>query len=140
MPLTNAKACARYYERHPERVTKANLAWRAANPERVKKLDRAWRTANPERRAYENAKQRCITQNPKFWKNYGGRGIKFLFTSFEQFFTELGPRPPGKDARGRALYSVDRKDNDGNYEPGNVRWATRAQQEANKRTTCQLSK
>ena len=59
------------------------------------------------------------------YANYGGRGIKFLFTSFEQFFAELGPRPKGK--------SVDRINNDGHYEPGNVQWATRSEQRKNQR-------
>jgi hypothetical protein len=69
-----------------------------------------------EYRSYQAAKFRC--SNPKCckWQYYGGRGIKFLFTSFEQFFAELGPRPTGT--------TLDRIENDGNYEPGNVRWAT----------------
>ena len=79
----------------------------------------------PEYRAYRSAKQRCNTPNHKSWKCYGGRGIKFLFTSFEQFFAELGKRPKGK--------SLDRKNNNGNYEPGNIRWATWKQQANNRR-------
>jgi hypothetical protein len=59
------------------------------------------------------------------YRYYGGRGIKFLFTSFEQFLAELGPRPSGM--------SLDRIENDGNYEPGNVRWATRSEQVQNRR-------
>jgi hypothetical protein len=90
----------------------------------------------PEYRAYMEAKLRCTNPNNHAWQDYGGRGIKFLFTSFEQFFAELGKRPAGVDSRGRALYSLDRKDNDGNYEPGNVRWATRDVQQNNRRTTC----
>ena len=80
----------------------------------------------PEYRSYTAAKSRC--NNPKCiaWKHYGGRGIKFLFTSFEEFFIELGPRPEGK--------SLDRKDNDGNYEPGNVKWSTQREQMLNRRT------
>jgi hypothetical protein len=66
--------------------------------------------------------------NPKRLKYplYGGRGVKFLFTSFQHFLGTLGERPAGK--------SLDRyPDPYGNYEPGNVRWATRKEQAANKR-------
>jgi hypothetical protein len=84
-------------------------------------------TPAPEYQAYYNAKNRCENPDPdrKEFKNYGARGIRFLFTSFDQFYTELGPRPEGT--------TLDRIDNDGNYEPGNVRWATRDEQEQNKR-------
>jgi hypothetical protein len=79
----------------------------------------------PEYISFDNAKNRCANPHHKHWKDYGGRGIKFLFVSFEQFFAELGPRPEGM--------TLDRKNNDGNYEPGNVRWATPEQQRANQR-------
>jgi hypothetical protein len=79
----------------------------------------------PEYRAYRHAKERCTNSKNKSWPNYGGRGIKFLFTNFEQFIAELGPRPTGK--------SLDRIENDGNYEPGNVRWATPTEQSINQR-------
>ncbi|HWY20028.1 MAG TPA: hypothetical protein VNX26_02345 [Candidatus Acidoferrum sp.] len=80
---------------------------------------------SPEYTAYTHAKQRCTNPRCVDWPDYGGRGIKFLFTSFEQFFAELGPRPEG--------LSLDRKNNDGNYEPGNVRWATASEQQKNQR-------
>jgi hypothetical protein len=79
----------------------------------------------PEYRAYYLAKNRC--QNPKCdkWKYYGGRGIKFLFVSFEQWFKEIGPRPTSG-------HSVDRENPNGNYEPGNIRWATSSEQRNNR--------
>lgn len=80
-----------------------------------------------EYRAWAAARSRCNNPNPKAqgFKNYRGRGIRFLFISFEQFFAELGRRPKG--------LSLDRIENDGNYEPGNVRWAGRKMQSNNQR-------
>jgi hypothetical protein len=70
--------------------------------------------------SYTCAKNRCNSQSSKNWHNYGGRGIEFRFRNFRQFIRELGPRPDGK--------SLDRINNDGHYEPGNVRWATPKEQ------------
>jgi len=84
-----------------------------------------WLAHPVEYQAFKDAKKRCTNPKNANWDNYGGRGIKFLFTSFEQFFTELGPRPEGM--------TLDRKENDGNYESGNVRWATPLQQRMNQR-------
>jgi len=82
-------------------------------------------TNQPEYRVYYNAKTRCTDRKHQSWKYYGGRGIKFLFISFKQFYTELGPRPAG--------LTLDRINNDGHYQVGNVRWATRSQQALNAR-------
>jgi len=78
--------------------------------------------------AYMNAKYRCTNPEAQGYVGYGGRGIEFLFSSFEQFFSELGSQPKGK--------TLDRIENNGNYEPGNVRWATPKQQAANRRKPC----
>lgn len=73
---------------------------------------------------------RCENRNFVGWQYYGGRNIKVCERwrhSFANFLADMGRRPgPG--------YSLDRyPDNDGNYEPGNVRWATRLQQNRNRR-------
>jgi hypothetical protein len=89
---------------------------------------------------YRAAKQRCNNPKHKHWKDYGGRGIKFLFSSFLQFLAEVGPRPKGKHSSGYPLYTLDREDNNGNYEPGNMRWVLRTKQNKNrrKRTHCKF--
>lgn len=76
------------------------------------------------------AKQRCVNPNSIGFSNYGGRGISFLFPSIRAFAewvaNNLGPKPSEK-------FSLDRIDNERGYEPGNLRWATRAEQARNKR-------
>jgi hypothetical protein len=76
------------------------------------------------------AKQRCTNPNAIGFSNYGGRGIKFKFPSIRAFtewvLDNLGAKPGH-------LYSMDRIDNDGHYEAGNLRWATRGEQARNKR-------
>ncbi len=71
--------------------------------------------------SYAKAKQRC-KMGAKHHPAY--EHVEFKFESFEQFFELLGPRPPG--------YTLDRIDPLGHYEPGNVRWATIAEQAANR--------
>lgn len=74
-------------------------------------------TMKKEYRAYGSAKRRCENPNYIGFERYGGRGIEFRFSSFEEWLDELG-LAPGPE------YSVDRINVDGHYEPGNVRWAT----------------
>lgn len=84
------------------------------------------RSYTPEWFIFHAAKQRCTNPKHRSFRDYGGRGIEFRFRSFEEFYEEVGPRPSNE-------HSIDRINNDGHYEPGNVRWATPEQQKNNKR-------
>ncbi len=85
----------------------------------------------PEYKAYCAAKNRCENSKHARYADWGGRGIQFKFASYEDFLTELGPKPT-------LQHSIDRwPNNDGHYEPGNVRWATAQEQANNKRPRCQ---
>jgi hypothetical protein len=81
----------------------------------------------PEHNTYRAAKTRCTNPNVPEFHHYGGRGIKFLFNCFEEFFAEVGKKPSPH-------HSLDRIDNNGHYEKGNVRWATKKEQGDNRRT------
>lgn len=87
--------------------------------------------ATPERAVWQSLKNRCHNPNDRGYRNYGGRGIQVCDEwreSFMAFFEHVGPRPSTE-------HSLDRIDNNGNYEPGNVRWVTRTEQNRNTRRT-----
>jgi hypothetical protein len=87
-------------------------------------------------RAWRTMISRCYNPNQGAYKNYGGRGIRVCqrwLDSFETFLEDMGPRPS-------PYHTLERVDNSGHYEPGNCRWATRADQARNRRDNRHCSK
>ena len=95
----------------------------------------------PEYAIWIQMNQRCYNKRCKAYKNYGARGVTVFDAwrakpgtanakAFRAFLKYVGPRPKGR----RREWSIERKNNNGNYEPGNVRWARNPEQTRNKRT------
>lgn len=95
----------------------------------AKKNTRHGLTNAPEWESWQSMRRRCDNPMHKSFALYGGRGISVCerWLVFENFLADMGPRPSGT--------TLDRyPDRDGNYEPGNCRWATNKEQQRNRRS------
>lgn len=106
--------------------TARNQRWLAKRPDYYAE----WYAKHPGYASWKAMVQRCTNPSAPNWSRYGGRGITLCTRWRESYnaFIEDAGTPPGPG------YSIDRIDANGNYEPGNVRWATASEQQRNKRS------
>ena len=119
----------KYYKKNVERINIQQRKRYAANPKRQKVYQKGYDKKNPERYIWCAMRQRCCNPNNPDYKYYGGRGIKVCdrwLNSFKDFLKDVGKRPSPE-------LTIDRIDNNGNYEPGNVKWSTWKEQNNNQR-------
>lgn len=132
---------------------KASFTWRSMSaaeqakrlaaeglPPEVKRLSRfgAHNPYTPEFAIWRSMHLRCENPNDPVFKHYGGIGVRVCERwsgkdGYENFRADMGPRPEEKTAKGRALYSIGRFGDVGNYEPTNCKWMTWAEQRAEQR-------
>ena len=127
-----AKRIEKIRKRRPSEETRRRMSESAR--QRVGELSTAYvdgRCSHHSHGRWRNMMDRCYNVDCSSYPNYGGRGISVCqewhdrWAFFEYLDEVLGPRPEG--------YTLDRIDNDGNYEPGNIRWASKQEQVRNRR-------
>lgn len=120
--------CGREYEIYRFAVGKTQSCGCVKSKKLVERLTTHGQSGRSEYSIWAAMKARCSNPSARHFGRYGGRGICVCGEwagSFEAFFRDVGPRPS-------PCHSLDRIDNDGNYEPGNVRWAIQAEQNRNR--------
>ena len=110
-----------------------NKKYNQANQEAIKNYGKVYSKIYDQKnylhKTWINMIRRCTNSKHKNYKDYGGRGITVCqrwLDSFEDFKKDIGNRPTDK-------HTIDRIDNNGNYEPSNCKWSTMKEQNANKR-------
>lgn len=143
----SCEVCRReYYQAHKEQERESNRQWFERNRKRREKWQQEYKKNNPGKskeqwQAFSESHPlfsvwramilRCNNRKAQNYERYGGRGIKVCpqwlgENGYEKFLSDVPPRPTDD-------HQIDRINNNGNYEPGNIKWSTRAEQQRNRR-------
>jgi hypothetical protein len=129
--ITKAANWAREHPEKRRRIARQYARRVRRKPEGAARLNRNTRKSNARGNGAFNSwrgmKDRCVDPRAVSYRYYGARGITVCerWMVFGNFLADMGERPAGR--------TLDRINPAGNYEPGNCRWATRAEQDANRR-------
>jgi hypothetical protein len=116
--------------RRSEPFSATNSKWVPESERHSAREDNVPGISHPLYTVWRSMIDRCTNKKSEAWPDYGGRGISICerwLASFPAFVSDMGPRPDG--------YQIERENNDGNYNPSNCKWATRKEQQRNRRNT-----
>lgn len=126
-----------WIKNNKDRYKKKQKEYREARPELKAALYADWQKRNPVHSVWRSMKNRCYSEKCRAYARYGGRGIVICErwlgeNGYKNFESDMGPRPS-------LQHTIERVNNNGNYEPGNCKWASRAQQQRNRRNNVMLT-